>query len=86
MQWLVRMQDDPVVGGRLSEVLAEMQEVQLQQDECIVCIDRPRSVTLLPCGHRVLCAACCADVRDVPKGNGLCPVCCEKIKSTSQDA
>jgi hypothetical protein len=47
------MQADPLVCGRLSEVLSEMQEVQLQQDECTVCMDRPCSVTLLPCGHRV---------------------------------
>jgi hypothetical protein len=63
MRWLALMNADPVVGGRLSEVLAEMQEAQLQQDECTVCLDRPCSVTLLPCGHRVLCAECCSGVR-----------------------
>jgi hypothetical protein len=47
------MQADPVVGGRLSQVLAEVQDVQLQQDECTVCMDLSCSVTLLPCGHRV---------------------------------
>jgi hypothetical protein len=63
MRWLTLMQADPLVCGRLAEVLAEMQEVQLQQDECTVCMDRPCSVTLLPCGHRVLCTACCSGVR-----------------------
>ncbi|KAG1656123.1 hypothetical protein FOA52_007822 [Chlamydomonas sp. UWO 241] len=58
-------------------------EVQLQQDECTVCMDRPCSVTLLPCGHRVLCAACCAGVRS---GNGKCPVCRQGIERTSEDA
>ncbi|KAG1659302.1 hypothetical protein FOA52_003658 [Chlamydomonas sp. UWO 241] len=70
---------EQVVAGRLSEVLAEMQEVQLQQDECTVCMDQPRSVTLLPCGHRVMCAACCAGVR---AGNGTCPVCRQIIERT----
>jgi hypothetical protein len=46
------MQADALVGGRLAEVLAEMQDVQ--QDECVVCMDRPCSITLEPCGHRVL--------------------------------
>ncbi|KAG1654241.1 hypothetical protein FOA52_004556 [Chlamydomonas sp. UWO 241] len=83
MRWLALMHADPVVGGRLSEVLAEMQEVQQQQDECTVCMDRPCSVTLLPCSHRVLCTACCAGVR---AGNDKCPVCRHKIERTSDDA
>ncbi|KAG1665031.1 hypothetical protein FOA52_003206 [Chlamydomonas sp. UWO 241] len=83
MRWLALMHADPLVSGRLSEVLAEMQEVQLQQDECTVCMDRPCSVTLLPCGHRVLCAACCVGVRS---GNGKCLVCRQRIERTSEDA
>jgi hypothetical protein len=31
---------------------------------CVVCLDARRSVTLLPCHHRVLCAGCLAGVRE----------------------
>jgi hypothetical protein len=46
-------------------LLAKMQQqppqLQLrQEEECVVCMDADCSVTLLPCGHRVLCATCCA--------------------------
>ncbi|GFR47662.1 hypothetical protein Agub_g9406, partial [Astrephomene gubernaculifera] len=43
---------------------------------CVVCMDRPRSVLLLPCGHLVLCGGC---VRAVRERGGLCPMCREKI-------
>ena len=38
------------------------------KDECVVCMDRPRSIVLIPCGHRCLCdAAACRLL--------TCPVC-----------
>ncbi|KAG1662121.1 hypothetical protein FOA52_012983 [Chlamydomonas sp. UWO 241] len=39
---------------------------------CVVCMDAARSVTLLPCKHRVLCAGCCPSVR---KTCNECPMC-----------
>jgi hypothetical protein len=87
MQWLARMHADPLAGDRLSEVLAEMQVQRVRQDECIVCMDRPRSVTLLPCGHRVLCAACCSGVRGgngkvrVRQRHGACTVTARALES-----
>jgi hypothetical protein len=58
----------PLAGDALIRVimemllLAKMQQLR-QEDECVVCMDAARSVTLLPCGHRVLCATCCVNVR-----------------------
>ena len=39
--------------------------------DCVVCLDAPRSVALLPCGHLALCGACAAR-KEVAR---QCPVC-----------
>ena len=36
--------------------------------ECVVCLDAPASMALLPCGHRCVCAGCAGTVR-------ACPIC-----------
>lgn len=36
---------------------------------CVVCLDRPRDVLLLPCRHFSICGVCSAQIRD------RCPVC-----------
>ena len=33
------------------------------RQRCVVCLDRPRQVVLLPCKHRCLCPPCAADCR-----------------------
>lgn len=35
----------------------------VQQQDCIVCFDAPRTMLLLPCRHVVLCAACLDKLR-----------------------
>jgi hypothetical protein len=74
-RWLAAMKADetqrPLTGDALIRVLMEMllmakteqQPPPRQDEECVVCMESPRSVTLTPCGHRVMCAACCANVR-----------------------
>lgn len=52
--------------------------------ECVVCLDAPRSVALLPCGHVVLCGGCFACLqkqaqRLVGKGRLCCPVCRSEV-------
>ncbi len=42
------------------------------RDECVVCMDAPRTTRLRPCCHVLLCPACAAAlVRDA----GACPTC-----------
>ena len=40
--------------------------------DCVVCMDRPRTVRFRPCRHCVCCASCC--LRLIRTGQG-CPVC-----------
>ncbi|KAG1656859.1 hypothetical protein FOA52_006546 [Chlamydomonas sp. UWO 241] len=44
---------------------------------CVVCMDAERCVTLVPCGHRVLCRGCANSVR---AANDECPMCRSPIK------
>ena len=67
------------------------EEELFQLKHCVVCLDEPRSVLLLPCKHLVLCGGCmqrmqstvrqqyqqgASDQEDV-----LCPVCREPAAS-----
>lgn len=50
--------------------------------ECAVCMDAIPEVTLQPCGHTVLCRACCARVMAHAKEEPpACPLCREEIKA-----
>lgn len=40
-------------------------------DECVVCMDNPKSMVIVPCGHKCLCANCVAQVQQ----QRVCPVC-----------
>jgi hypothetical protein len=41
--------------------------------ECVVCMDKPRTHSFVPCGHRCVCEECSALVmQKLPK---LCPYC-----------
>lgn len=44
---------------------------------CVVCLDNPRNVLLMPCAHMVLCRDCAVNLRD-------CPTCRAKIRQQVQ--
>lgn len=50
---------------------------------CVACIDNPREVLILPCGHLILCMVCVLDMiaHSAKRGSGLacCPFCSEPI-------
>lgn len=57
--------------------------VSEQSDDCIVCFEARRSVSLLPCGHVALCKKCFAHVRQQAKAAGsvpCCPLCRTEVK------
>lgn len=66
---------------------SEAEEALFQLKHCVVCLDEPRSVLLLPCKHLVLCAGCMVQMqRHVRQEYNLgntderdvkCPVCRE---------
>lgn len=53
---------------------AKQQAQQEAQRQCVVCMDRPREVALLPCGHLCCCIDCAA-------ASNTCPYCRQAVKS-----
>lgn len=66
---------------------SEAEEALFQLKHCVVCLDEPRSVLLLPCKHLVLCAGCMVQMQrharqayawgDSDNRDIKCPVCRE---------
>ena len=48
----------------------------VQQDLCVVCMDRVADYLVLPCGHQCGCKSCLAAQE---KSHGTCPICTVKI-------
>ena len=42
----------------------------MQENVCVVCLERAQTHVLVPCGHHVVCSVCSAHV-------SRCPVCCQ---------
>jgi hypothetical protein len=50
-------------------------------DECCVCLSKPKTHLLLPCGHKCLCEDC---VTDFAMGGVTCPLCREPVENTAR--
>lgn len=67
-------------GGSAAERLAKAPATPnkapaMESGECAICMDAPKCVVFVPCGHMAACAACGEKMRRKP-----CPVCREKVK------
>ena len=47
-----------------------------QRNECVVCMDAPRAVTLAPCNHHITCVGCTQELIRLKKS---CPFCDKPI-------
>ncbi len=59
-----------------------------RQLECTICMDAPRSVALLECGHFILCVTCCEKLlSDAHRLGNLaqCPFCRAVVVATVGD-
>lgn len=59
-------------------------EEAVEQEEldhtCIICMDAPRIIAFLPCGHAVVCTGCS---KLVMASGALCPMCRKHIATCS---
>jgi hypothetical protein len=71
--------DRPTLGTRCSNPEQEAPSapplMQEHVSECVVCIDAPASMALLPCGHRCVCAGCVARICS-------CPICRGEVQGS----
>jgi len=54
----------------------EIFESAREDGVCVVCLDRPAAITLMPCGHTSVCGRCILHI------DLLCPMCRQKCTST----
>lgn len=52
------------------------------QQLCVICLDAPKTVFFMPCGHFATCLACANRIRNGETGS--CPICRVKIKKISR--
>lgn len=58
----------------------ELPEVAEEEDNsCVTCLDRPSTVTLWPCSHKVTCGVCANMVMDAKQE---CPLCRTSVISS----
>lgn len=60
----------------ISELSIEDYTADDRKEECVVCRDRAKNTTLLPCHHQCVCHTCSGYLKDI------CPICFSKITST----
>ncbi|KAL1521419.1 hypothetical protein AB1Y20_021083 [Prymnesium parvum] len=54
------------VQSRRVELVAAEEAALQRRRECVCCFDRPRAVAFSPCGHKVCCGVCAANVEACP--------------------
>jgi hypothetical protein len=55
---------------------AKLAAGEFVEQQCVVCLDAPAQVTMLPCNHRCACPGCASRASD------KCPMCRTKVRST----
>lgn len=54
---------------------------RLSENYCVICLEHPKCVLLLPCKHVCMCLEC---ARELHYYNGLCPICRTDIEDSMQ--
>jgi hypothetical protein len=72
------------VDAERTKIVEEMKAQDAAERACTVCMDRPKSTVLIPCGHRCVCSECAAvlTARSKPVEKQICPICRKKIERT----
>lgn len=67
---------DTVKDVEKEEAIAPSQEEEDESTLCVVCLTRPRSYAIVPCGHMCLCETC------TPTIGPICPMCRRDVGTT----
>lgn len=65
----------PVTITSLIDKIYEI-NVQVKEDDCIICFDKKIECALVPCGHFGFCQTCVSGIKN------LCPICRTKVDLT----
>ena len=47
-------------------------------EECVICMTKPKDTMCYPCGHKCMCNSCATKMKN--KGGAKCPMCRADIK------
>ncbi|XP_029734744.1 mitochondrial E3 ubiquitin protein ligase 1 [Aedes albopictus] len=75
MEWEEQRLREKLEKSRVQRRALARQQVFNDEQRCVVCVDNPKEVICLPCGHVCLCENCAEKIRL------NCPVCRSKIES-----
>mmetsp|Transcript_41645 Transcript_41645/g.97447 ORF Transcript_41645/g.97447 Transcript_41645/m.97447 type:complete len:451 (-) Transcript_41645:157-1509(-) len=75
-QQMVREQEQMAREQRAKE--------KLERDLCVICLDKPKTYMIVPCGHKCLCEACAESLerRRDQGGERACPLCRASMQRT----
>ena len=75
---------DPPSNER-NEEEAPNSEEEPTEELCTICMDTPRDVRLLPCGHNAFCRHCIERLRVSENANYDCPLCRTPIEGVGEN-
>tara|TARA_B110000208_G_scaffold120643_1_gene147336 strand:- start:162 stop:578 length:417 start_codon:yes stop_codon:yes gene_type:complete len=70
------------IAARLRELAAQERKREKEEPECVVCMDKERSHSFVPCGHRCVCKECSALMMRAAQPR--CPYCRTLATSSMQ--
>jgi hypothetical protein len=87
-----RRPNSSVAAAQINEIVDKFgcnpAQLQVQENsseaECVICLDRPASHAMIPCGHRCICSLCAAETKKKDVSFLRCPICRAKFKSIVQ--
>ncbi|XP_055531899.1 mitochondrial E3 ubiquitin protein ligase 1 [Wyeomyia smithii] len=75
VEWEERRVREMLEKSRAQRRALARQQVYNDEQKCVVCVDNPKEVICLPCGHVCLCETCAEKIKT------SCPVCRSKIET-----
>ena len=51
--------------------LPQVEQTDIEEDQCILCYTNKKNITLSPCNHNIMCSACYVKLEK----KNVCPVC-----------
>ena len=66
------------------DALKTFEDVNTNEDECVVCYEPPKDHMIIPCNHVCLCPECAEENFSTNDGSLQCPLCSNPIEAVKQ--
>ena len=85
MEAIITALDNLALQEQLKKENSEQKQLLEQQTmliDCVVCMEMPKNILLLPCTHLCICSACSANL--MGQEPQLCPICRQPVKEAKE--